>query len=287
MPLDQDKLQSPIRKLRKSLRNPKPSPEQVHKLRTRSRRVEAIISALSFDQDRNARRMLDAISAIRRKAGKVRDMDVLTSYAAQLSADGEREYLTQLLEHLGVERSRYSRKLIDTIHRDGGEARRQLKDCSEIIKICFASKEKHQASTKEAMAAVLQISTELSSWPKLNRGNLHAFRLKVKDLRYILELAENPDAPFIDSLSHVKDVIGEWHDWSELANLSADILGRDGLKLTRQIREIAAGKFKRAVAEADRVRRRYFGQRHIRARGGRRAGSVNELAVAATMKFAA
>jgi CHAD domain-containing protein len=66
MPLDQDKLEGSFRKLRNSLKNvPKqPSPEEVHDLRTRTRRLESTLHALMLDQKQNGRRLLAAVSPI-------------------------------------------------------------------------------------------------------------------------------------------------------------------------------------------------------------------------------
>lgn len=289
MPVDQNKLQSPLRGLRKLLKKfpSQASPEQVHKLRTHSRRVEAIMHALSLDQDPDARPMLDAISAIRKKAGKVRDMDVLTSYAATLHDHAEEECLIQLLEHLGSERLRLSQKLINTIDRKAGRARRGLKDYSETIGRRFGAGEKESASTQETMAVVLQMSAEVSAWPKLNRGNLHAFRLKIKELRCVLQLAEKPDVQFIDFLGQVKDAIGEWHDWNQLAVLSADILGQSRLKLVQRIREIAATKFQSALRLANRLRAKYFSRQRIRAGHRRPSASQHKSAVVPAANLAA
>jgi CHAD domain-containing protein len=55
-----------VRKLRKSFKNlPKdPSPEAVHKLRTQTRRLEAIVTALTPGQNRKARRLLKALTPV-------------------------------------------------------------------------------------------------------------------------------------------------------------------------------------------------------------------------------
>jgi CHAD domain-containing protein len=49
---------------------------------------------------------------------------------------------------------------------------------------------------------------------QLRKSNLYQYRLKVKELRNLLQLAEDADQQaFIDRLGEVKDAIGEWHDW--------------------------------------------------------------------------
>src|SRR5438874_13230525 len=91
VPLDPKRVLKPTRKLRKLLKNmPKqPAPEQVHDLRTNTRRFEAILAAISPDSTRKEKSLLRELAAIRKRAGKVRDMDVLTDFAARITADGE------------------------------------------------------------------------------------------------------------------------------------------------------------------------------------------------------
>ena len=86
MALNQDRWEKPFRKLRKALKNlpDEPSPEDVHDLRTRIRRIEAIMQALRLDDTRDRKRLLKSVASIRKRAGQVRDMDVLTGFAATL-----------------------------------------------------------------------------------------------------------------------------------------------------------------------------------------------------------
>jgi CHAD domain-containing protein len=86
----------------------RPSPEQVHNLRTRTRRIEA----LTLTSRRNERPLLQELAPVRRKAGKVRDMDVFTGFSASLHSDQrEDQSVIELLEYLGAERYRRCRKL--------------------------------------------------------------------------------------------------------------------------------------------------------------------------------
>src|SRR6266478_2437904 len=94
-----------IRKLRKLLKKaPKlPNPDEIHDLRTQIRRFEAMLEALDVNCKRNERRVLRYLGRIRKRAGKIRDMDVLTGHASTVQVDQERDCLVQLLEYLGAE----------------------------------------------------------------------------------------------------------------------------------------------------------------------------------------
>ena len=113
MGLDFVRIQKPARKLRKLLKKmpADPGPEDVHDFRTQSRQLEANLQAFRLDSGRVGRRILQPISRLRKRAGKVRDMDVLTGFASRVPAqDGEQECSIRLLEYLGARRDKYARK---------------------------------------------------------------------------------------------------------------------------------------------------------------------------------
>jgi CHAD domain-containing protein len=275
MPLDQDKLERSFRKLGKSLRNvPKqPSPEEVHDLRTRTRRLESTLHALMLDQKQDGRRLLRTVAPIRKKAGKVRDMDVLTGFAATLAND-DRKCLTQLLEYLGAKRLQSARRLRAAVAQKRKKARRRLRRYSGLMRRNASRKSEpnNPGWPVDATAIALQLSSQLAAWPRLNSTNLHPYRLKVKELRDVLQLAEGKDSELIEALGEVKDAIGEWHDWSELAALAKQILNHgSGCKVLKQIREITTAKFDHALSLAETMRKKLLGVssgRNARRRSG-------------------
>jgi CHAD domain-containing protein len=263
MPLDRDKLEKSFRKLRKLLKSAakQPSPEEVHDLRTRTRRLEATLHALMLDQKRDGRRLIKIVSPIRKKAGKVRDMDVLTGFAATLAND-DQECLTQLLEHLGAKRLQSARRLRETVVQKRKKARRRLRRYSGLVTRTTSrrSASNNPAWPVDATAIALQLSSQLTAWPRLNSSNLHPYRLKVKELRYVLQLAEGHDSKFVDALGQVKDAIGEWHDWSELAAVAAGTLDHgSGCPVLKQIRDTTTAKFGHALSLAEAMRKKFLG----------------------------
>ncbi len=100
-----------------------------------------------------------------RRREMLRDMDVLTGFAAPLSRKGDEPCLIKLLEHLGQDRGRAANKLRKTVAKHRKAASRGLKDCAWFIEKNF---DKHNsAKLKEwpidATADALRISGEL--WP--------------------------------------------------------------------------------------------------------------------------
>src|SRR6202022_1445934 len=195
MPIDTDRIQKSIRKLRKFLkRSPKrPSSSEIHDLRTNARRFEADVEALALDRGKNQRRLLRDLGRVRKRAGKVRDMDVLTGFALTTNLEGEQDCVVQLLETLGTNRTKSAKKLRGLVATGGPRLRRRLKRCASMLQNTVEEIPKKrvdpQAST-EAMARAFRLSEELNEPARLNKTNLHPYRLKVKDLRYILQLAE-------------------------------------------------------------------------------------------------
>ena len=113
MSLDREKFHKPVKILRKLLKKfpRRPLPEHVHRLRTHTRRLDAVLRGLMLTSRRNERRLVEAIARLRKRAGKVRDMDVLAGFVCTLRVSGENDCRIQLLEHLGAQRFRRARKL--------------------------------------------------------------------------------------------------------------------------------------------------------------------------------
>ena len=113
MAINQTRLVKPVKKLRKLLGklDCDPAPEQVHDLRTNTRRFEAAFKALALDDAGIPKSVLKELGRLRKRAGKVRDMDVLTEFAAAVRPKGEEECHVRLLEHLGAQRQKQAGKL--------------------------------------------------------------------------------------------------------------------------------------------------------------------------------
>jgi CHAD domain-containing protein len=219
------------------------------------------LQALQLDAKRKGRRVLRAITPMRKKAGSVRDMDVLTAFASGLSIDdGERQCLVKLLEHLGEKRSRSAGRLRKSVAKRRKKARERLKVCSSTIEKTFdkAGAARQKEWPIDAAAAALRVSGELSKWPKLSVENLHPFRLKVKELRYMLQLSGR-DGEVTARLGEVKDQIGEWHDWTELQTIAKELLSDcRNCQVVARIGETTKKKLQAALRDAQRLRREYF-----------------------------
>ncbi len=228
MPFDVEHLQKPFEKLIKAARASKKleDPGRVHKLRTTTRRVEAIVRALQLP-NKNQKRLLKSLQKVRKSAGRVRDMDVLTAKAADVNANEERRCQVQLLAHLGAERQRQARKLARELEKQGKGIRRELKWYAEQVAALLNGRrglaEEEDAEAHAALRA-LQLSGELRKFGRLGRKNLHDFRIAGKELRYVLQMAKPQDERLLEELRKMQDAIGEWHDWEELIGIAKEVL---------------------------------------------------------------
>ncbi len=263
-----DRVEKPLRQLRKSLKSfPKdPPPGEVHKLRTRTRRIEAVAAALEPADGKTTRRLLKSIKPVRKAAGGVRDMDVLTADALDLPHQANGDALFRLVEHLGNLRQANAGALLDAVKRLRKPARRRLKEYEKLVEAVFSGKKQAPIAVSrtvvsengdDSIAAALM--DELSHWPQLSARNVHAFRLKVKELRYLLQLYPESDAGFVEWLGKAKDQIGEWHDWVQLKQIAGEVLDpKQDRALLGRIERTARQKLAAALEASNLLRRKYL-----------------------------
>ena len=259
-----------VRELNKTLKNlpsdSSPPPKQVHNLRTASRRVEAIAAALAQVEGGESRRALKTIEPIRKAAGGVREMDVLLANARRLARTSAGDSLTRLVEHLQRARQQNAVVLRRALARRRVAARESLKQYSRFIRSALDSRKSTASANglpahwhEGVHAAAMNVVRELGEWPPFNAENIHAFRLKVKVLRYILQLSGDANSALEETLGNVQRRIGDWHDWQQLEEIAGQLLSmeRDGALLTR-ISAISSRKFHQALKAANTLRGKYL-----------------------------
>ena len=112
----------------------KPRAENVHRFRTGTRRLQILLGELSPKLDRNQKKLLKMLGRIRKRAGKVRDLDVQLAALRALKMPREPRRKTQLVNRLIELRSQQEKKLRkaveeDTVH----EIRKRLKRASKRL----------------------------------------------------------------------------------------------------------------------------------------------------------
>lgn len=286
MALDTKTVQKPFRKLGKLLKKlpDPPSPEDVHDIRTHTRRIEAVVGAFKLDKQKSGNKLVKSLKPIRKAAGGVRDMDVLTDFAASLDPKADGDCRLRLMEHLTIRRNKAAAKLLRKVSANEKQARNGLKQIGKLAEAGLDAANTRNAKPKdrskmreksaESMASSLEIEQELRDWPKLTEKNIHPFRLKVKELRYVLQLGENSDSKLIDALGEAKEQIGLWHDWNELSGIAAKVLDHGAAcPITSEIRSRTKQELEKALQSADALREEYLHQ----PRGPQKKGAVSEI----------
>ena len=263
-----ERVRKALRELGKSLESlhGESAPKDVHKLRTASRRVEAIAGVLQAVDGKKSRRLVKSIEPVRKAAGGVRDMDVLLADARKLARYCDGESLGHLVEHLETARQQYAGELQHALHHRRKAVLADLKEYSKFV----ASAAKHAQSgshadekasraQEEIHSSAMNVLRELGDWQPLEAENLHEFRLKVKQLRYTLQLDAQSDAALVEALGDVQRRIGDWHDWHQLEQIARQaLLLEEDRALLDRIGETVKRRFDRALAAANALRGKYL-----------------------------
>lgn len=274
MSFDIQRIQRSTRRVTKFLRknSRRPSSEAIHDLRTDLRRLETAFLSLGLDAKKNIKRMLRDFGKVRKCAGKVRDMDVLTADALKFKDEGEQDCLVQLLEYLGMKRAKHARKLNGVINTASPRLRRLLDRASKRVEKLFNQADKDPLDSKAISATVakaIELGAGLTSPARLTRANLHPYRLKVKELRNVLQLADQTGAQdFLRDLGEVKDAIGEWHDWEELSGTAAQILDHRSCQLRSHLTATSGSNYGNALRLSNRLRSKYLRRKKPTGRKG-------------------
>jgi CHAD domain-containing protein len=249
--------QRALRELGKWLKNlpEEPAVEQVHKLRTTTRRVEALVAALPVGGPKTSQQLLKSIEPVRKAAGGVRDMDVLKAKVRRLARGADGGAMGSLIEQLENSRRQSAAELQRAVRRRGSAARENLKQYSKLLRAAKAGA--HDGGAVHP--AALRVLRELGAWPALESSNLHGFRLKVKLLRYILQLDEETAPGLIEALGQVQRLAGEWHDWLQLEEMARGLLDAEkDAEVLARIGATAQRRFRAALKAANALRARYL-----------------------------
>ncbi|MGB6479786.1 MAG: CHAD domain-containing protein [Candidatus Sulfotelmatobacter sp.] len=254
MPIAPKRSRVVFRKLEQDLvkLSSKPRAENVHRFRTGTRRLQILLGELSPKMDRNQKKLLKLLGRIRKRAGKVRDLDVQLAALRGLKVPQEPRRKTQLVNHLIELRAQQEKKLRKAVDEDTvREIRKRLKR---------AGKNFDPEASRDPLAVAAGMLEGI------NRGDapvtealLHQYRILSKRARYAAEFAE-PSAnaqQFIAGVKRIQDALGDWHDWLTLTQTASEHLGevRES-PLVAELHNVTGAKFRHAVAVLSPMRAR-------------------------------
>jgi CHAD domain-containing protein len=205
--------------------------------------VEALLSEVAPKLNRNDKKLLKLLSRLRKKAGRVRDLDVEIASLRSLKIPEGNGHKSQFVDALVQERTRHEQKLGKAFEqKTADEVRRRLKRAASEIDI---------PKNTEPLTLTLNKLAKLGrDHVTLTEKTLHQYRIIGKRARYIAELADD-DAEakrVVDQLKHMQDVIGDWHDWLKLTQKAEALFGgiRDSA-LVAMLRNVTQAKFRQSV----------------------------------------
>jgi CHAD domain-containing protein len=217
--------------------------DAVHDFRTTSRRLETLLDLLLPVGDRNQRKLLKMLSRIRRRAGRIRDIDVQLAALRSFKVPQEPRRKTLLMQRLIDLRVQHEYKLTKLLKK---------KVVAELKKrIRRASQNLRATSNRDPLVVANEMLRAASTAGPLNDEILHRYRIAVKRARYAAEFAA-PSAEserFIAGLKQLQDALGTWHDWMTLTRTAARQLGEiEQSSLVAALHNVTRVKFRHAVA---------------------------------------
>src|SRR2546427_442650 len=246
MPVDQARTRLNFEKLSRQLAKlkKKAAADNVHRFRTYSRRVETLLSELVPEAARNERKLVKLLGRLRKKAGRVRDLDVQIGALRSLKIPQEPGRKSQLLRALVEDRARREKKLLKSFDGNGAqEVRKRLKRTRKRIDI--------PANADPLSLAVQKIVQLNVEHPALTNEVLHEYRIAGKRARYLAELAtKSPESEkFLERITRMQDVLGDWHDWLQLTERAEKLFKNvERSPLVAALRNVSRAKFRQGVA---------------------------------------
>jgi CHAD domain-containing protein len=218
--------------------------EAVHGFRTATRRLEVLFEQLLGSRDRNNKKLLKMLNRIRRRAGKVRDLDIQLAALRSLKVSLEPRRKTQLMQRLIELRVQHEKRLSKLLTKNEvREIHRRLKK---------ASKSAHGKAGRDP----LEVSREILRSVPLPEGSpsdetLHRYRVAVKRARYAAEFAAKSRGAgqLVAELKRLQDALGNWHDWMTLTQTATEQFGDvSQSSLVAALTNVTRGKLRQAVA---------------------------------------
>lgn len=232
------------------------SAKDVHRLRTTIRRLESFISFAHPEVGRKQQKAIDELGSLRKRAGKVRDLDVqigLLGAIANGSTGADRRAMTEILK---AKRERQAVRLSSEV-RDLRHTKLfpRLEKISEKAGLVVHGQ--HQRSPlDQARSEIIELARKTPPSQAMKARRLHELRISLKHIRYTAELAAESEAKqhMLEELKPVQDALGEWHDWETLvASAEKQFKGRVNCPLLMEMRALFSAKFSSATSAVGRL----------------------------------
>lgn len=266
--IDQERTQSLFARLEDLLTHngAAAKPQRVHHVRTTVRRLEAVIEVCYPEPTSRITKLKRQLKKLRKRAGKVRDVDVQIAALRGLKIGREGERKARLMSHLADDRSDAEERFRKTVHSAvSKKLPKRLRQTADEVAKSIAPPEPNQPVQTPTWIGFDPVSAALRMFARATRQtstltpeNLHLYRTRCKHIRYIAEMAGNTrEAKRINSaLKRLQDAIGDWHDWATLTQSAEELFARSlDSALIAAMRNVTSAKFVEARTQADEIRR--------------------------------
>jgi CHAD domain-containing protein len=253
----------------------KPSRRSVHALRSLTLRLQVGLEYFLSKQAANpaAARAFQHWckdgKKLRKALEPVRDADVHLARLDSLRGTGAskgKQHLSprcireidKLKERLRRRRKAGINKLIVAIDARGKRLNRSSKELEAALAPHMPSK--LHSTAPEALRIYTELNNEL---PNLDAGNMHEYRKRLKQARYLAEISAAAD-PLAKRLAaafrRIHYAAGEWHDWQELLRKAGHILPGHGEQdgLIPVLEALAETALHRALGQCRRTAARFL-----------------------------
>src|SRR5256885_7740176 len=196
-----------------------PDAATVHSFRTTCRRLETLLQRLIPACDGNQKKLLKLLARIRRRAGRIRDIDVQLAALRSFRVPQEPRRKRQLVERLIEVREEQEQRLAKLLKRRHIlQIHKRTSRALQTLKI---------SSLADPLAVAKEILSSVSLAGPVTDEVLHRYRIAVKRARYAAEFARRSSeaTQFIARLKQVQDGLGNWHDWMTLTQTAKKQLG--------------------------------------------------------------
>jgi CHAD domain-containing protein len=227
------------------------SPGVVHHLRTTIRRLEVVLNYSQPMVDEKQNKALKKLFSIRKRAGRVRDLDVqviLLGAIANRSCAADIAYLRQVAQKKREKRAVYLISAVRKLERSRLAV--HLSRVSENLSSAPETKDP-DGPLHEALRQLEKMKADFAVHPRLGPKRLHAIRILLKKVRYLAEIAAASESKirFLSEIRLVQNAVGEWHDWELLArNAGKEFRDRQNCPLLSEILSLFALKRHAAVS---------------------------------------
>ncbi len=217
---------------------------RVHRFRTSTLRLQSLLEYVVPGETRTSRKLLKTLASIRKRAGRVRDVDVQLAALRSLKVPQAPRRKTQLIQELLALREKHERKLLKFLTNGAVKAARK--------RIRKAAKEFELKSAAEPLeVARKMLATAMPDGGVPDEAGLHQCRLTIKRARYVAEFAKKsaPAERLIAELKQLQDALGNWNDWQILTDTAAKRLGDiTQSPLVATLNSVTRTKFRHAIA---------------------------------------